>query len=156
MAERGTNDPPIRWSDEAALGVNVSKPRAKTNSQEHGWNKQSKGFNMTRIVINGSKGRMGQALLSCAARMPDVEIVGAIDQGDDLASVIAKCDAVIEFSFHNATLGVAGCAPAQEGPRRGHPRAHAKGQSGNRKAEGSNPDGHRHELFDRREHVVPG
>ena len=33
MAERGTNDPPIRWSDEAALGVNVSKPRAKTNSQ---------------------------------------------------------------------------------------------------------------------------
>ena len=62
---------------------------------------------MTKIIINGSKGRMGQALLGCAAKMPDVEIVGAIDQGDDLATIIAKCDAVIEFSFHNATLGVA-------------------------------------------------
>ena len=62
---------------------------------------------MTRIIINGAKGRMGQALLSCAAHMPGIEIVGAVDQGDDLASVIAKCDAVIEFSFHNATLGVA-------------------------------------------------
>jgi 4-hydroxy-tetrahydrodipicolinate reductase len=62
---------------------------------------------MTKVIINGSKGRMGQALLQCAARMPDVEVVGAIDQGDDLASIITKCDAVIEFSFHSATLGVA-------------------------------------------------
>lgn len=62
---------------------------------------------MTRIIINGSKGRMGQALLNCAARMPGIEVVGAIDQGDDLAAVIARCDAVIEFSFHNATVGVA-------------------------------------------------
>jgi len=61
----------------------------------------------TKIIINGSKGRMGQALLGCAARRPDIEIVGAIDQGDDLAGIIAKCDAVIEFSFHSATLGVA-------------------------------------------------
>lgn len=61
----------------------------------------------TKVIINGAKGRMGQALLSCATRMPEVEIVGAIDQGDDLSAVIAKCDAVIEFSFHSATLGVA-------------------------------------------------
>lgn len=58
---------------------------------------------------------MGQALLSCAARIPDIEVVGAIDQGDDLNSVIAKCDAVIEFSFHNATLRVAElCAQHQK------------------------------------------
>ncbi|MEY4386107.1 MAG: hypothetical protein RLY20_1390 [Verrucomicrobiota bacterium] len=62
---------------------------------------------MTKVIINGSKGRMGQALLNCAARMPEIEIVGAIDQGDDLGAIIAKCDAVIEFSFHSATLGVA-------------------------------------------------
>ena len=62
---------------------------------------------MTKVIINGSKGRMGQALLGCAARTPGIEAVGAIDQGDDLASVIMKCDAVIDFSFHNATLGVA-------------------------------------------------
>ncbi len=62
---------------------------------------------MTRIIINGSKGRMGQALLACAARIPELEVVGAIDHSDDLAKVIAKCDVVIDFSFHSATLGVA-------------------------------------------------
>jgi 4-hydroxy-tetrahydrodipicolinate reductase len=70
---------------------------------------------MTKVIINGSKGRMGQALLSCAARLPDIDVAGAIDQGDDLAGVIAKCDVVIEFSFHSATLGVAKlCAQHQK------------------------------------------
>jgi len=61
----------------------------------------------TKVIINGAKGRMGQALLSCAARLPEIEIVGAIDQGDDLGAIIAKCDAIIEFSFHSVTAGVA-------------------------------------------------
>ncbi len=62
---------------------------------------------MTKIIITGSKGRMGQALLSCAARMPELEVVGAVGRGDDLGSAIAKADVVIDFSLHNATLGVA-------------------------------------------------
>jgi 4-hydroxy-tetrahydrodipicolinate reductase len=62
---------------------------------------------MTKIIITGSKGRMGQALLSCAARIPELEIVGQIEVGDKLEDIITKCDAVIDFSFHNATLGVA-------------------------------------------------
>jgi 4-hydroxy-tetrahydrodipicolinate reductase len=62
---------------------------------------------MTKIIITGSKGRMGQALIACAARIPELEVVGQIDAGDDLGAVIAKCDAVIDFSFHSATLGVA-------------------------------------------------
>ena len=62
---------------------------------------------MTRVIINGSKGRMGQALLSCAALMPELEIVGAVDQGDDLAALLPKADVVIEFSFHSVTWGVA-------------------------------------------------
>lgn len=62
---------------------------------------------MTRLVITGAKGRMGQALISCAARIPELEIVGQIDVGDRLADVIGKCDAVIDFSFHTATLSVA-------------------------------------------------
>jgi 4-hydroxy-tetrahydrodipicolinate reductase len=70
---------------------------------------------MTRIIITGSKGRMGQALLACAARLAEVEIVGQVDVGDDLASLIPKCDAVIDFSFHTATLGVARlCAQHQK------------------------------------------
>ena len=62
---------------------------------------------MTRILINGCKGRMGQALLACAARIPDVQITGQVDQGDDLGKIIAQGDVVIEFSFHNVTPAVA-------------------------------------------------
>jgi len=62
---------------------------------------------MTKIIITGSKGRMGQMLVACAARIPELEVVGQIDVGDKLEDIIAKCDAVIDFSFHNATLGVA-------------------------------------------------
>ena len=62
---------------------------------------------MTKIIITGSKGRMGQALLACAARIPELQVVGAVDQGDDLAAIIGKADVVIDFSFHSATLGVA-------------------------------------------------
>ena len=59
---------------------------------------------------------MGQALLSCATRMPELEVVGQIDAGDNLADVIAKCDAVIDFSFHDATLSVAKlCAQHKKG-----------------------------------------
>lgn len=62
---------------------------------------------MVRIIITGSKGRMGQTLVACAARIPELEVTGQIDMGDDLGTIIAKCDAVIDFSFHSATLGVA-------------------------------------------------
>jgi len=62
---------------------------------------------MTKVIITGAKGRMGQALLACAKNFPELEVVGAIDQGDDLGAVIARADVVIDFSFHSATLGVA-------------------------------------------------
>ncbi len=62
---------------------------------------------MTKIIINGYKGRMGCALLSCAARMNDVAVVGQVDQGDDLSAVIGDADAVIDFSFHEITLPTA-------------------------------------------------
>jgi 4-hydroxy-tetrahydrodipicolinate reductase len=62
---------------------------------------------MTKIIIIGSKGRMGQALLNCATRIPELEVVGTIDQGDDLDAIVGKGDVVIDFSFHAATLRVA-------------------------------------------------
>jgi 4-hydroxy-tetrahydrodipicolinate reductase len=46
---------------------------------------------------------MGQALVSCAKNFRDLQIVAAIDRGDDLSSVISKTDAVIDFSSHEAT-----------------------------------------------------
>jgi 4-hydroxy-tetrahydrodipicolinate reductase len=62
---------------------------------------------MTKVIITGSKGRMGQALIACASKLPALQVVGAIDQGDDLGAVIRECDVVIDFSFHSATLAVA-------------------------------------------------
>lgn len=50
---------------------------------------------------------MGQALIHCAARFPELEVTGQIDVGDELRSVIDGADAVIDFSFHNATPDVA-------------------------------------------------
>jgi 4-hydroxy-tetrahydrodipicolinate reductase len=56
---------------------------------------------------------MGQALIACAARIPGLQVVAAIDQGDDLRAVLPQADAVIDFSFHNATAAVAAaCADA--------------------------------------------
>lgn len=62
---------------------------------------------MTRVVIAGAKGRMGQSLSACAARFPEIQVTGRIDVGDSLEAVIAEADVVIDFSFHNATAGVA-------------------------------------------------
>jgi 4-hydroxy-tetrahydrodipicolinate reductase len=62
---------------------------------------------MTRAIITGSKGRMGRALIACAAHHRDLEVVGQIDQGDDLAALIVQCDVVIDFSSHTATAVIA-------------------------------------------------
>lgn len=50
---------------------------------------------------------MGRALLDGAGRLPDIEVKGAIDQGDDLAAVLPGGDVVIDFSVHHVTPGVA-------------------------------------------------
>jgi len=60
-------------------------------------------MNPLRVVIYGSKGRMGQALVATAMENPSLELVGTIDSGDAL-DVIASCDAVIDFTHADATL----------------------------------------------------
>jgi 4-hydroxy-tetrahydrodipicolinate reductase len=62
---------------------------------------------MTKVIITGSKGRMGQALIACAKKLPAVEVVAEVDKGDDLAAVIARGDVVIDFSAHAVTVDVA-------------------------------------------------
>lgn len=62
---------------------------------------------MTRVIINGSKGRMGQALLTCAARLPNLQVMAGIDVGDDLSAVIDQADVLIDFSFHSVTARAA-------------------------------------------------
>jgi len=50
---------------------------------------------------------MGRAMLVCAAQHSDLQVVGQIDQGDELRTVIGQGDVVIDFSSHNATPGIA-------------------------------------------------
>jgi 4-hydroxy-tetrahydrodipicolinate reductase len=85
---------------------------------------------MTRIIITGSKGRMGQALISCAAKNPERQVVGQIDQGDDLGAIIGKCDVVIDFSFHSSTDGFAEICAA-------HKKALVVGTTGHTEADKS-------------------
>lgn len=49
---------------------------------------------------------MGKILLACAPQHPQLQVVGQIDQGDDLRAVIGQGDVVIDFSSHNATPGI--------------------------------------------------
>jgi 4-hydroxy-tetrahydrodipicolinate reductase len=58
-----------------------------------------------RLLINGAKGRMGQALLA-AARDAGLTVAAALDQGDDLAAVLPSADVIVDFSHHSATAGV--------------------------------------------------
>lgn len=67
---------------------------------------------MIKIIITGSKGRMGQALLAWAPRHSELQVVGQVDQGDDLRSVIGASDVVIDFSSHQATPEIVRCCVA--------------------------------------------
>ncbi len=46
---------------------------------------------------------MGQTLVACAERNPELQVAGQIDLGDDLLPLIKEVDVVIDFSFHDAT-----------------------------------------------------
>lgn len=86
---------------------------------------------MVKVIIAGYKGRTGQALVTCAARQPQqFEVVGKIGRGDDINAVIAKADAVIDFSTHDTTLHFAqACAQ--------HGKALVIGTTGHSEAEKS-------------------
>jgi 4-hydroxy-tetrahydrodipicolinate reductase len=71
---------------------------------------------MIRVIIIGSKGRMGQALVAAAVNVRGLKIAGRVDVGDDLRDVIGQGDVVIDFSSHNATPGVVElCAKHRKG-----------------------------------------
>jgi 4-hydroxy-tetrahydrodipicolinate reductase len=64
-------------------------------------------MNPTRIIVTGSKGRMGQTIIGLASNDPALKVVGQVDLGDDINACIGNADAVIDFSFHSATLAIA-------------------------------------------------
>ncbi|MEI6491506.1 MAG: 4-hydroxy-tetrahydrodipicolinate reductase [Verrucomicrobiota bacterium] len=68
---------------------------------------------MIRLLINGSKGRMGIALVAGAMEDPELAVSAEVDEGDDFHAALAGCDAVIDFTHAPATAAVAdACATA--------------------------------------------
>lgn len=59
--------------------------------------------NKTRVIIVGSKGRMGEALLRLGAKDPALDLIGGVDRDDDLLTLVDRCDVLIEFAHHSVT-----------------------------------------------------
>jgi 4-hydroxy-tetrahydrodipicolinate reductase len=57
----------------------------------------------TKVLIIGSKGRMGETLVRLAKEDAALELSGAVDKGDDLAAAMKECEVAIEFAFHGLT-----------------------------------------------------
>ena len=65
---------------------------------------------MLRILVTGSRGRMGQAIIACSEACPELTISAGIDLGDSLAEALPDCDTVIDFTYHGFTPEVvSGC-----------------------------------------------
>ncbi len=64
-------------------------------------------MNPLRLLVNGARGRMGQAILAAVKDDPEVVVTAEIDAGDDLIAALSQCDAVIDFSHHSLTDGIA-------------------------------------------------
>lgn len=66
-----------------------------------------------KILLNGYKGRMGQAIIA-AAQSANAEIIAKCDVGETFTpEMVVACDVAIDFSFHEVTPTLAeACAEA--------------------------------------------
>jgi len=67
---------------------------------------------MTKLLVTGKSGRMGQAVIAAAEANPEAEVGATHDVGEDLATAIAKADTVIDFTIHSFTRQVLDAALA--------------------------------------------
>ena len=69
-----------------------------------------------KLLVTGCHGKMGQAVIHCAADFPDIEVTATVDVGDDLKSALAQSNSVIDFTQHGFSVELveacteAGCA----------------------------------------------
>jgi len=68
-----------------------------------------------KILLNGARGRMGQAIAANAAGL-DAVIAAGLDVGDDLAKHLDGCDVIVDFSSHQATGKMLELAAAHRKP----------------------------------------
>ena len=67
------------------------------------------------VLINGAKGRMGQARTNAAKEM-GLSVGAAVDVGDDAKAALEKCDVAVDFSAAHATRGMLELAVAAKKP----------------------------------------
>jgi 4-hydroxy-tetrahydrodipicolinate reductase len=67
---------------------------------------------MTKLLVTGKSGRMGQAVIAAAEANPDAEVTATHDVGEDLAALVAVADTVIDFTIHSFTRQVLDAALA--------------------------------------------
>ncbi len=62
------------------------------------------------IAVAGAKGRMGQAMLRAIEETEGVKLLGTFGRGDDALSLIAKAEALIDFTRPAASVELAALA----------------------------------------------
>jgi 4-hydroxy-tetrahydrodipicolinate reductase len=60
-----------------------------------------------KLAVLGASGRMGRQVLELAAADPAIEVVAALDAGDDLAAGLAAAEVYVDFSAPAATRAAA-------------------------------------------------
>jgi 4-hydroxy-tetrahydrodipicolinate reductase len=68
-----------------------------------------------KVLLNGSRGRMGQAIAAAAAET-GVTLCATLDVGDAVTDHIGACDVIIDFSSHRATEALLELALAHKKP----------------------------------------
>lgn len=58
-----------------------------------------------RVAVFGAKGRMGQAVCRAIEAAEDLELVAAVDAGDDRGEVEAGAEVVVDFTTPDAVMG---------------------------------------------------
>ncbi|MGJ8657471.1 MAG: 4-hydroxy-tetrahydrodipicolinate reductase [Akkermansiaceae bacterium] len=71
---------------------------------------------MTKLLITGKSGRMGQTLIEATELNPQSELGGTHDAGEDLTSAFEGVDAAIDFTVHFFTTEVVEAALASGTP----------------------------------------
>ena len=59
-----------------------------------------------RVLLIGSRGRMGQTILELAKTDPKIEIAAECDLGDPIESAFKNCDVAIDFSQASAVVEI--------------------------------------------------
>ena len=71
---------------------------------------------MTKLLITGKSGRMGQTLIEATELNPNSELGGTHDAGENLTTAFKGVDAAIDFTVHSFTASVVEAAVASNTP----------------------------------------